>query len=136
MFDFDVFDMYSEQKAEVNASKCPSCGKLYYPAPMVCNGCNTRRDPSNIYFSSWEAVPLEGRCKLLAWTKVYALPEGYEIPYLLFGIVEFENGLRGSGLLLVEEPETGMDLNAEAGVVRVEKDVEIFGLIFDLTQKR
>jgi uncharacterized OB-fold protein len=133
MFDFDVFDMYSEQKPTVNASKCPTCGKLFYPSVMVCSECNTRRDPSGEIFSAWEEVPLEGSCKLLAWTKVYALPEGYEIPYLLFGIVEFENGLRASGRLLVEEPVTGMDLNAEAGVVREEKGEEIFGLIFDIS---
>ena len=131
MFDFDVFDMYSQQNPKVNYYKCPTCGKLFYPAPMICSECNTRRDPSNVYFSSWEEIALEGNCKLLAWTKVYALPEGYEIPYLLFGIVEFENGLRASGRLLLEEPETGMKLNAEAGVVREEKGEEIYGLIFD-----
>lgn len=131
MFDFDVYEMYEEKKPTVNARKCPSCGRIYYPAPMICSDCSTRRDPSKAFFSDWEEVPLEGKCRLLAWTKVFALPEGYEIPYLLFGIAEFENGIRASGRLLVENPETGMELQADAGVVREEGGEEIYGLVFD-----
>lgn len=134
MFDFDVFEMYQEQKPEVYAYQCPDCGKIYYPAPMICNKCNTRRDPSEVYFSAWEKVPLEGKCKLLAWTRVYALPEGYEIPYLLFGIIEFENGIRASGRLEVENPETGMELIATTDVVKEIGDEKIYGLIFRQTE--
>ncbi len=133
MFDFDVFEMYQEQKPDVYSYKCPNCGKIYYPAPMICNECNTRRDPSETYFSAWEKVPLEGKCKLLAWTRVYALPEGYEVPYLLFGIIEFENGIRASGRLQVEDPETGMELIATTDVVKEIGDEKIYGLIFRQT---
>ncbi|MCK5010068.1 MAG: DNA-binding protein, partial [Deltaproteobacteria bacterium] len=52
-------------------------------------------------------------CELLTWTRAWNLPEGYNKKYLLFGIVQFENGLRASGQLEVEEPETGMKLVAE-----------------------
>jgi len=85
MIDFSVYDV---KKPEIHAVRCPKCGKLDYPAPMICKGCGTRRDPSGLKAPDWEKVPLEGRCKLLTWTKVYALPEGYEKPFLMFGIVE------------------------------------------------
>ncbi len=125
------FSMYDQPEPEVLAAKCPSCGTLYYPAPMVCAKCHTRRDPSNVIFSKWDTVGLEGKCKLLAWTRVYALPEGYDVKYLLFGIVELENGLRASGRLLVDVPTTGMKLVARPDVVKKKGDKEYYGLFFE-----
>jgi uncharacterized OB-fold protein len=110
------FSMYDVKEPEILAVKCPSCGRLDYPAPMVCKGCGTRRDPSGIKAPDWETFPLQGSCKLLTWTKVYALPEGYEKPFLMFGIVEFENGLRAAGQLEVDQPKTGMSLQAQVEV--------------------
>jgi hypothetical protein len=49
---------------------------------------------------------------LLTWTRVWNLPEGYNVKNLLFGIAEFENGLRASGRLRVDDPKIGMKLNA------------------------
>ncbi len=72
-----------------------------------------------------------GKCKLLTWTRVYALPEGFDVKYLLFGRVEFENGLRASGRLLVENPETGMELEAKVGIVKEVVGEDIFGFMFD-----
>lgn len=122
------FSMYDVKKPEILAVKCPECGQLDYPAPMVCRGCGARRDPSGIKAPEWETLPLEGPCKLLAWTKVYALPEGYEKPFLMFGIVEFENGLRAAGQLEVEQPETGMTLgaNVEVSDERPGPEVNVF----------
>ena len=125
------FSMYDEAQPEVFASKCPSCGALYYPVPMVCSKCNTRRDPAGVLYAKWEEVPLEGECRLLTWTRVWNLPEGFDVKYLLFGIVEFPNGLRASGRLLVEEPATGMKLAAKAGVVKEKGDKEWYGLMFE-----
>ncbi len=127
MFDFSV---YGQQEAEVYAYKCPECGTLDYPAPMICKNCSARRDPSGVIFSAWEQVPLTGSCKLLAWTRVYALPEGFDVKYLLFGLVEFENGLRASGRLLVDNPQTGMDLTANVGVVKEKVGEDVYGLMF------
>ena len=127
MFDFSV---YGQQEAEVYAYKCPECGTLDYPAPMICKNCSARRDPSGVIFSAWEQVPLTGSCKLLAWTRVYALPEGFDVKYLLFGLVEFENGLRASGRLIVDNPQTGMDLTANGGVVKEKVGEDVYGLRF------
>ncbi len=124
------FSMYDTAEPEVYAVKCPGCGKLAYPAPMICSECSTRRDPSGVIFPEWENVPLEGKCKLLAWTRVFALPEGFDVKYLLFGVVEFENGLRASGRLLVDQPETGMELRADVGAVKEKPGKTVNGFLF------
>jgi uncharacterized OB-fold protein len=131
MKDID-FALYRIEKPEVYARKCPECGTLYYPVPMICRHCAARRDPSGMLFSSWEKVPLSGlEGKLLTWTRVYALPADFTERYLLFGIVELSNGLRASGRLLVEEPVTGMKLVAKAAVVREKVGRDVFGFVFD-----
>ncbi len=124
------FSAYGVKTPEVNAVKCPSCGKLFYPAPMLCSKCSERRDPSGIIFPDWEKVSLSGECKLLTWTRVYALPEGFEMQYLLFGIVEFPNGLRASGRLNVDQPETGIKLNATVENMDNSKGKEYDGFVF------
>ncbi len=124
------FSAYGARTPEVFGVKCPSCGELYYPAPMICSKCSERRDPSGIIFPDWEKVSLSGECKLLAWTRVYALPEGFEMQYLLFGIVEFTNGLRASGRLKVDKPESGMTLNGSVETMDNSKGKEYDGFIF------
>jgi|SRR5664280_1463778 uncharacterized OB-fold protein len=109
MIDFSIYD---KQAPEIYAYKCNDCGTSYYPVPMLCKKCSGRRDPSGIVYKDWEKFSLDGPCKLLTWTRVWALPEGYDRPYLLFGIVEFPNGLRASGRLEVENPGSGMNLVA------------------------
>jgi uncharacterized OB-fold protein len=125
------FSAYGQKEHEVYAYKCPECGTLDYPAPMICKKCSTRRDPSGVIFSAWEQVPLSGKCKLLGWTRVYALPEGFDVKYLLFAIVEFENGLRASGRLLVDNPQTGMELVATVGIVKEKVGKDVYGFMFD-----
>jgi hypothetical protein len=73
---------------------------------MICAKCSSRRDP--VTGKHWETFPLEGAVKLLSWTRVWNLPDGYNVKFLLFGIVEFENGLRASGRIGVAEPTIGM----------------------------
>jgi len=125
------FSAYGVQTPEVYAVQCPSCGRLHYPAPMVCSGCSERRDPSGLRFSEWEKVSLSGECILLAWTRVYALPEGFEMQSLLFGIAEFPNGLRASGRLNVDMPETGMKLNAKVVSLENARGREFDGFVFE-----
>lgn len=124
------FSAYGVRTPEVHAHKCPSCGKLYHPAPMICSQCGERRDPSGIIYKPWETEILEGECVLLAWTRVYALPEGYAKQFMLFGIVEFPNGLRASGRLEVEKPVTGMKVTARAETMDNARGKEFDGLVF------
>lgn len=97
---------------QMYAYKCIKCGKLHHPRYVVCQNpeCDGRE---------FEKLPLEGKCRLLTWTRVYNLPEGYMCPWLNFGIVEFENGVRVTGQIGFDEGiESGMELNATIGVVR------------------
>jgi uncharacterized OB-fold protein len=127
------FSIYKPEQAEVFAYKCPECGTLYHPVPMICRKCHNRRDPSGVMFSKWDRVPLSGlKGTLLTWTRLYALPAGYTDRYLLFGIVELENGIRASGRLLVEEPKIGMDVLAKVGIVREKVGANVYGFMFDV----
>jgi uncharacterized OB-fold protein len=130
MIDFTV---YNPVEKEVYAYKCPKCGTLYHPVPMICRKCHNRRDPSGMLFDTWDRVPLGGlRGKLLTWTRLYALPTGFFERYLHFGIVELENGLRASGRLLVESPEIGMELVAKVGLIREKVGRDVYGFMFAL----
>ena len=112
----------------VYAYRCPRCGALYHPAPMVCKSCRNRRDPSEAVFPDFDRVPLEGPCTLLTWTRIFALPEGIDRPSMAFGIVEFANGLRAAGQLMVDRPQTGAALVARPGLVRELVGRDFYGL--------
>ena len=123
MIDFSAYDV---KTPEILGYRCAKCGSIYYPAPMICAKCSSRRDP--VTGRHWETFPLEGAVKLLSWTRVWNLPDGYNVKFLLFGIVEFENGLRASGRIGVAEPTIGMTLNSrvEESDERPGKPVNIF----------
>lgn len=112
----------------VYAYRCPKCGALYHPAPMVCKQCRTRRDPSVTVFPDFDKVPLGGPCTLLTWTRIYALPDGIDRPSVAFGIVEFPNGLRALGQLMVDDPQPGASLVARSGLVREMVGRDFYGL--------
>ena len=104
------------------AYRCRRCGATDHPKPLVCAACGGR---------AFDEVPLEGMVTLLTYTRVYNLPEGIDKPYLDFGIVEFENGVRVTGRLEVRgEARIGMKLKAETGVVRLLPDGPREGFIF------
>ncbi|MHC6180061.1 Zn-ribbon domain-containing OB-fold protein [Clostridium sp. JNZ X4-2] len=103
------------------AYKCTSCGKLHHPKHYVCKKCGSR---------TFEKIPLEGDVKLLTYTKVYNLPEGYMKPYLYFGVAEFKNGLKVTGQLEVENPVIGMKLISTVGVVKESVNRNCCGFIF------
>ena len=91
------FSAYGEQTPHIHGFRCLRCGAIYYPAPMVCRTCDGHRDP--VTGKHWEEFDLEGPCTLLTWTRVWNLPEGFNRKFMMFGMVEFENGLRASGRL-------------------------------------
>lgn len=102
----------TEQKQEtvaIRATVCPSCGKLLYPAPLVCRcGCVLPRDED-----SGRGVDVEGPCRLLSWTRLKAVPEGFDETEMTLGMVEFDSGVRAVGQLEAENPHSGMELVAE-----------------------
>ena len=116
---------------QMYAYKCTKCGKLHHPRYVVCQNpdCDGR---------AFTEEPLGGKCKLLTWTRVYNLPEGYMQPWLHFGVVEFENGVRATGQIGFDDGiESGMELLATVGVVRTRRilykesiDCEETGFVF------
>ena len=116
---------------QMYAYRCTKCGKLHHPRYVVCQNpdCDGRE---------FTQEPLGGKCKLLTWTRVYNLPEGYMQPWLHFGVVEFENGVRVTGQIGFDDGiESGMELVANVGVVRTRRilykesiDCEEYGFVF------
>jgi hypothetical protein len=105
----------------VNAAKCKQCGALSYPTHFYCPQCNA---------TEFEPVPIAGEGTLLTYTRSYALPLDYEDLYLTLGIVQLDQGIRATGRLKIENPETGMRVRATVGVVRDIGGKKINGLIF------
>ncbi len=110
------FSQYGEQTPHIHAFRCQKCGAIYYPAPMICAKCDSKRDP--VTGRGWEEFDLEGPCTLLTWTRVWNLPEGFNRKFLMFGMVAFPNGLKASGRIELEgdpgrDPEIGMALAAK-----------------------
>jgi uncharacterized OB-fold protein len=121
------FSAYGEQTLTINGFKCLKCGAIYYPAPMVCAKCDGHRDP--VTGKHWEEFPLEGPCTLLTWTRVWNLPEGFNKKFMMFGMVEFPNGLRASGRLECDgDPVIGSTVTArvEEADERPGKPVKVF----------
>ena len=116
---------------QMYAYRCTKCGKLHHPRYVVCQNpdCDGRE---------FTQEPLGGKCKLLTWTRVYNLPEGYMQPWLHFGVVEFENGVRATGQIGFDDGiDSGMELLATVGVVRTRRilykesiDCEETGFVF------
>jgi uncharacterized OB-fold protein len=141
MFDsidkLQIENIYSEKKV-TECYKCPTCGQLHYPAVLVCKACGYRRYPedetefvwSKKEYLSWERVPLEGNCTLVTWTRLWALPVGFNVRYVDFAIVQFENGLKAIGHLDCEKPKAGMVLSARTEKLRIIDGKDFYGLIF------
>ena len=109
---------------EMYAYRCDKCGKLHHPRYAVCQNpeCDGR---------SFTQEPLEGHCKLLTWTRVFNLPEGYMKAWLNFGIVQFDNGVTAVGQIGFDEPpEIGMDLVSTVGIVKEAVGKDCYGFIF------
>lgn len=103
------------------AYQCTGCGELHHPKHFICRKCGARQ---------FEEIPLGGECTLVTWSRVYNLPEGYQKPFLCFGIVCFPNGLTVSGQLEVDQPEIGAKLQATVGIVKEGIGQDHGGFIF------
>lgn len=127
-----------EMDRNVYAYQCPECGRLHYPSVSRCEKCGYRHYPEQEVeprwkkkgYKFWKKVPLSGSCRLLTYTRLWALQEGYNQRYLDFGVVEFENGMRASGHLLVDKPQIGMKLNAQIGKIKEHPVKEEYGFQF------
>ncbi len=108
---------------EIIAYKCKKCGKLHYPFHDRCMACKSRE---------FEKVKPEGNIKLLTFTRIYNLPWGFDVRYLIIGVGEFENGVRAMGRIDVDESyplATGMMMEPTWAPVRVKYDENVYGLV-------
>jgi len=106
--------------------KCKSCGRVMYPKHERCLSCKD---------IDIEEVELGDECTLLTYTKLYALPEGIEMPPLVLGIVDFGGGVRAFGQIGTDNPKIGMRLRPAWGRLRKFGDKEIYGFKFEPTKK-
>ena len=98
-------------RLEVRA--CPKCGKVFREEVEVCPKCGVKT----------ERARLPGRGKLLSWTKVCQVPEGFEdYSPLYFGLVELEDGTRIVARLtdVLDEPKEGMEVEAVLRRIRAD----------------
>jgi uncharacterized protein len=74
------------EKGQIAATKCKKCGRMYFPP---------RADCLDDRHSAMEWVVLDGKSKLITFTKVFFAPPAFqpETPYLL-GLAELVDGLR------------------------------------------
>jgi len=108
----------------ITAYRCKQCGKIHYPFHDRCLACLGRE---------FEAINPAGNARLLTYTRIYNLPWGFNERYLTIGIVEFENGVRATGQVKVDEHfplATGMILKPSWEPVRVQAGENVYGLKF------
>ncbi len=106
----------------ITAYKCTSCGHVMYPYHSRCLNCRER---------DFEEIQPTPKASLLTYTIIEQLPWGMDERGRILGVVEFENGIRALGLILVDQPNIGMKLKTGWGPVRDFGGVKVEGLIFE-----
>lgn len=107
----------------ITAYKCKACGRIHYPYHDRCLDCNKRE---------FETFKPEGYPKLLAYTQIFNLPWGFDVRFLVLGVVEFPNGIKAMGQIRIDSLEklkTGMKLKASWEPIRKVSGEEVFGLV-------
>jgi len=104
-------------------SRCPKCGRVYFPRKKVCVEC----------FESGRMVDtaLSRQGKLYTFTVAEAGPPGFSVPYA-FGYVDLPENVRvfsqlGGDLGALE---IGMDVEMSMGRIRSDNGVDIIGHVF------
>jgi hypothetical protein len=110
------------KKADTTAYKCKQCGYVMFPRHERCLNCKGRE---------FDKIEPQGKAKLLTFTILNELPWGIDERGRIIGIVEFENGVRATGLILAENPKLGMKLQSSMQPVRVISGVKTYGLTFE-----
>ena len=95
------------QRYRLEAGKCSSCGKIYYPPRRVCV-CGGRE---------FETVTLPDAGKVITYTVIRVAPSDFteEVPYAI-GNVELDGGVRLMAQIVdapLEEIKTGMPVRLE-----------------------
>jgi uncharacterized OB-fold protein len=74
------------QRYRLEAAKCKSCGRLFFPPRVVCPECGSR---------AFETTMLAGAGRLLTYTIIRVPPQPFEdqAPYAV-GIAEMDDGVK------------------------------------------
>ena len=108
---------------EMYAYRCDRCGELHHPRHFVCRKCGGTEFTEEV---------LSGKAKVLTWTKVYNLPEGYMLPYLCFAIVQFEeSGLIVSVQVDDEKPYIDQEVNSAVAIVKEAIGKDYYGFVVE-----
>ena len=107
----------------ITAYQCKSCGRVHYPFHDRCLNCQKR---------DFDVVKPKGDPRLLTYTQIFNLPWGFEVRFLVIGVVEFANGIRSMGQIQIDSIEKlklGMPLIASWEPIRMISGEEVFGLV-------
>lgn len=107
----------------INAYQCKRCGKIHYPFHDRCLNCKNRE---------FEEITPEGDPKLLTYTQIFNLPWGFDVRYLVIGVVEFSNKIKAMGQIRVDSLDglkIGMELKASWDTIRVNNEEKVYGLV-------
>lgn len=96
------------RRYRLEAAKCTGCGKVLFPARLICPECKGR---------NFETVQLAPQGKLITYTIIHVAPGDFtdQLPYAV-GIVELDDGVRLLTQISDCDPQviqTGMDLKLE-----------------------
>lgn len=105
--------------------RCQRCGRIHHPFHDRCLDCKSR---------GFDEIRPQGAARLLTYTVIVSLPEGFDQPSLILGVAEFENGARALGQIKVESPKqlrVGMSVAPRWEAIRVVGGKKIRGLKFE-----
>jgi uncharacterized OB-fold protein len=111
------------QELGITAYQCKACGRIHYPFHDRCLDCK---------HVEFEKLKPEGDPTLLAYTQIFNLPWGFDVRFLVLGVVEFSNGIKAMGQIHVDtlnKLKTGMKLKASWGPIRKVSGEVIYGLV-------
>ena len=111
------------EKGVLLASKCGSCGRVYFPQREFCPECRG---------SGLKTIVLSSKGLLYTYTIVNMPSAHYKPPYVI-GWVEFPEGVRVFGLIDIDEEtelKIGMELKPVAATLWEEEEKKIIAYRF------
>jgi len=112
-----------KRELQITGYRCQACGRVHYPYHDRCLGCHARE---------FEPVVPEGDPRLLTYTQIFNLPWGFDVRFLVIGVVAFENGIQAMGQIRVDsikKLKLGMPLKASWEPIRAVSGEDVFGLV-------
>ncbi len=107
----------------ITAYQCKNCGRIHYPFHNRCLDCKNRE---------FDTLHPEGEAELLTYTQIFNLPWGFDVRFLVIGVVQFANKIKAMGQIRVNSLEglkIGMKLNASWEPIRQVDGEDILGLV-------